>query len=78
MDDLYMLKLMKFCSNSMYMTHLVSTELSVLHQLIRLLNCIYTQYPERIEKVKYKTHTYYDFSYNIKETICRNIHLLVL
>ena len=43
------------------------TESSVLHQLIRLLNCTHTQYPEIIEKVKYKTHTYFGFSYNVKE-----------
>ena len=43
------------------MTRLVSTELSVLHQLIQLLNCTHTQYPEIMEKVKYKT------GYNVKE-----------
>ena len=49
------------------MTRLVSTESSVLHQLIQSLNCTHTQYPEIIEKVKYRIHTYYGFSYNVKE-----------
>ena len=50
------------------MARLVSTESSVLHQLIQLLNCTHTHthYPE-IEKVQYKTHTYYGLSYDVKE-----------
>ena len=54
-------------------TRPVSTESSVLHQFIQLLNCTHTQYPEIIDKVKYKTHTYFGFSYNVK--IFRNVHL---
>ena len=49
------------------MTRFVATESSVLHQLIQLLNCTHTQYPEIIEKDKYKTHTYYGFIYNVEE-----------
>ena len=36
------------------MTQFISTESNVLHQLIQLLNCTHTQYPEIIEKVAYK------------------------
>ena len=39
------------------MTRFVSTELSVLYQLMQLLNCTHTQYPEIIEKLYIKlTH----------------------
>ena len=48
------------------MTRLVSTESSVLHQLIQLLNCTHTQFPEIIEKLNIKL-TYFGFSYNVKE-----------
>ena len=50
-------------------TRLVFTELNVLFQLIQLLNYTHTHthYPEILEKDKYKTHTFHDFSYNVKE-----------
>ena len=47
-------------------TRLVFTESNVLFQLIQLLNYTRTHYPEMLEKVKYKTHTYHGFSYNVK------------
>ena len=36
---------------------------------INTVNCrhTHTQYPEIIENVKYKIHTYFGFSYNVKE-----------
>ena len=48
-------------------TRLVFTELNVLFQLIQLLNYTHIHYPEILEKIKYKTHTYHGFSYNVKE-----------
>ena len=53
-------------------TQLAFTESNVLFQLIQLLNYTHTHYPEILEKVKYKRHTYHGFSYNIKEKF-RNI-----
>ena len=51
-------------------TRLVFTESNVLFQLIQLLNN--THYPDILEKVQYKTHTYHGFSYNVKK-IFKNI-----
>ena len=48
-------------------TRLVFTESNVLFQLIQLLNYTHIHYPEILEKIKYKTHTYHGFSYNVKE-----------
>ena len=48
-------------------TRLVFTELNVLFQLIQLLNYTHIHYPEILENIKYKTHTYHGFSYNVKE-----------
>ena len=48
-------------------TQLVFTESNGLFQLIQLLNYTHTHYPEILEKVQYKTHTYHGFSYNVKE-----------
>ena len=45
-------------------TRLVSTESSLLFQLIHLLNCTHTKYPEIPEKIK---QTYHGFSFNVKE-----------
>ena len=47
-------------------TRLVFTESNVLFKLIQLLNYTHTNYPEILEKVKYKTRTYHGFSYNVK------------
>ena len=48
-------------------TRLVFTESSLLFQLINLLNCTHTKYPEILEKIKNKSHTYHGFSFNVKE-----------
>ena len=48
-------------------TRPVFTESNVLFQLIPLLNYTHTHYPEILETVKYKTHTYHGFSYVAKE-----------
>ena len=48
-------------------TRLVFTESNVLFQLIQLLNYTHTHYPKILDKVKYKTHTYHGFSYNVNE-----------
>ena len=50
-------------------TRLVFTESNGLFQLIQLLNYTHTHYPEILEKVKYKMHTYHGFSYTLKKSI---------
>ena len=44
---------------------LIFTESCLLYQLIKLLNCTQTNNPEILEKIHEKTHTYFEFNFNV-------------
>ena len=48
-------------------TRLVSSESSVLYQLIKLINITNEINPEILIKVKEKTHSYYGFNFNVTQ-----------
>ena len=53
-------------------TRLVSTESSMLYQLIKLLNYTYEHNPEILKKIHEKTHSYFGFSFNVKHIYLAN------
>ena len=67
-------KSVRIMSNSEYLAHgeplfktLKLLKIEDAYKLMKFYYNTHTHYPEILEKIKYKTHTYHGFSYNIKE-----------